>query len=1148
MRAFTGQRMSISPKRSRHRLAPRATAAGLILCVLASGASLLTAQELVDGANRAPRFLVASSETSRPPIPVDAESMPVLRRRISVNLVDVTREQALNTIADKAGIDFAYSRTTARLDQRVRLDAPDITVAAALTEVLLDAGVDVVFSRRGTAMLVNRPPQLVGTVSGRVTDALSGQPLSGVQVSVTGLTLGATTSDAGSYVIVGVPAGSRRLTARRLGYAALARPATVADGGTTTLDFALTPVATALSEVVTTATGPQRRRELGNVIEKIQVDSLVAEAPITRLTDILTARVAGVQISQNTGFTGESPRVLIRGISSMTLSREPLLYVDGIRVDNSTGALFHRTFGFLSYGHVPGRFNDINPEDIESIDIVKGPSAATLYGTDAANGVILVTTKRGRSGAAKWTVYTEGGVLSPAVSFPANYFSWGRNAVTGATQRCLLLQAAANTCVIDSLTTFSPLHDPETTIIDRGIRSQVGAQVSGGAERIRYFLSVEQERERSYLEMPAAEIERISVERGGTPVSEEQLHPNAARKISLRGNLNASFNKGEVALSSGFVDSYTRIPRGNEWSAASLGSGYRDAFDGWDASGGRPGETFALRSAENSAHFTNSINVTWRPITWLSTRGTIGFDYSGMRYDGLQRRGEGPGATRATGRRLNMRTGSSVTTVDVGASALSNFGSALSSRTSVGAQYNRVLESITAANATGLPPGSETVTGAATVVASEFTNESVVAGAYAEQSFGLNDRLFVTAAVRADGGSTFGKNFNTAVYPKASLSWIISDEPFLSRAPWMESLRLRLAFGAAGVQPRSVDALARVTPITSFVDGSLTNGAVLTSIGNPDLKPERTREFEAGVDVELFGKRVRLEATHYDKLSTDALVNRPLPSSVGIVNRLENLGSVRNRGWEGLLNAVIVDTRMVSWDVTLNGSVNRNRLEAINADAIFVTSPAGSFRVGYPIFSRWDPPIISFSDTNGNGIIERNEVVVGDTAEFIGESHPPRQFTFATGLSFFRERLRVSNQFDYRGGFVGMNFTELNRCNSRGTCRAVNDPSAPLWEQARAVVASGTVRNWSGYMEDASFVRWRELAVSYRAPDAIAARMRASSLTLTLSGRNLRLWSDYTSPEPEISSSAGALSSEGNSDNPTAPQTRYWILRATFGF
>jgi TonB-linked SusC/RagA family outer membrane protein len=1097
---------------------------------------------------RGPRFFLASKPSPRR---LDVAKTPILRQQIALDLNDVSIHEALKTIGRASGLELMYSDKLLPRSRAVTLRADAITVAAALTEVLLDADVDVLFSSSGNAALIKRAPNdrfAAGTVRGRVTDAVSGQAVSGAAVQVVGLPLAGMTSETGSYAITGVPAGNLRLTARRLGYAAQTRTVTVVEGVTATLDFALTQVPTSLSEVVTTATGPQRRREVGNVIENVPVDSLVSEAPITRLTDVLSARVAGVQLSQNTGFTGESPRVLIRGLSSMTLAREPLLFVDGVRVDNSTGALFHRTFGFLSYGHVPGRFNDINPEEIESVEIVKGPSAATLYGTDAANGVILVTTKRGRAGRAKWTVYTEAGVLSPAVSFPDNYYSWGRSTATGASQRCLLLQVAANTCTIDSLTTFSPLHDDETTIIGTGFRSQVGAQVSGGIERFGYFLSVEHERERSYMEMPSAEIERISLERGGSEIPEEQVHPNAARKISLRGNLNTSFARGELALSSGFVSGYTRIPRGNEWSSASLGSGYRDQFDGWDPTTGRPGEAFALRSAENANHYTNSLKLTLRPNTWLSTRATVGFDYSGMLYDGLQRRGEGAGATRSTGRRLSMRTASSVATVDLGATALTSFGAAMSSRTSIGAQYNRLLESITFANATGLPPGSETVTGAATVVAGEFTNESVVAGAYVEQSLGFRDRIFVTGAVRADGGSTFGKNFNTAVYPKASLSWIVLDERQAPGLSALTSLRLRAAFGAAGVQPRSIDALARVTPITSFADGALTSGAVLTAIGNPDLKPERTREFEGGVDAELFGKRVRLEATYYNKLSTDALVNRPLPSSVGILNRLENLGSVSNRGWEGLLNAVIVESPALGWDVTLNGSLNRNRLEEINADAVFITSPSNGFRVGYPIFSRWDPPIRSFSDANNNGIIERNEVVVGDTAEFIGEAHPPKQLTVATGLSFFRNLLRISSQFDYRGGFVGMNFTEINRCNSRSTCRAVNDPTAPLWDQARAVVASGPVRNWSGYMEDASFLRWREFAVTYRAPNAVARRLRTNSFSVTLSGRNLRLWSDYTSPEPEISSSAGALASEGNSDNPTAPQTRYWILRATFGF
>jgi hypothetical protein len=417
-----------------------------------------------------------------------------------------------------------------------------------------------------------------------------------------------------------------------------------------------------------------------------------------------------------------------------------------------------------------------------------------------------------------------------------------------------------------------------------------------------------------------------------------------------------------------------------------------------------------------------------------------------------------------------------------------------------------------------------------------------VAGGYVEESIGLRERLFISAALRGDGASSFGKNFSTALYPKFGLSWLVANNESPQRVPGLGSLRLRAAYGQSGVQPGATDALPLLLPISSLVDGVSLAGATLTALGNEDLKPERTQELEAGGDAEWFGGRVKIEATYYRKLSHDALINRPLALSIGITSRRENIGSVSNRGWEGLVTLVPISTDAVVWDVSLNGSINHNKFESAAPGLVFSTSTS-TFRVGYPLFSRWDKPILSYGDANGNGIIEASEVKIGDTAVYLGESLPPRQLTVSNGISLFRERLRISSQFDYKGGHLGENFTEINRCLTALACRGANDPSASLWEQARAVAASATSRTLAGYLEDASFVRLRELSIAYRLENQRVPLLGGRTMTVSLTGRNLKLWTDYSSPDPEVNSSAGALQLEGNSDNPTAPQTRLWLLR-----
>jgi TonB-linked SusC/RagA family outer membrane protein len=1095
-----------------------------------------------DPSRNAPVFFMAlaSGKTMR----LDIARTPLLARRIDVDLYGLALGAALDTISARAGFRIAYNTDVVNRGARVYLRANLITVAAALTDVLSGSGVDVVFNSDGGAALVKRPlPPPVGTITGVVRDARTGQPVPGATVIIEGSRISGITSSTGVYRIANAPSGARTIRVRRLGYQPQTVSVTVPDEGVVTADVTLGQVATQLNEVVTTATGEQRRVELGNVIGHLDGDSLAREAPITRLSDMIGARIPGVQIVPNTGFTGESPRIRIRGISGITLTRDPLLYVDGVRVDNSTGAMFgNPVISFLSYGHVPGRVNDIDPNDIESVEIVKGPSAATLYGTDAANGVILIRTKRGVPGRARWSMSVEGGALAPAVAPPENYFSWGRSVATGAVQRCTLVQSAAHTCTIDSLTRFDPLQDHATTFVGDGYRTKFGLQLKGGSDLFRYFASLDREDETNYLALSQIEQERISAERGGAAIPDDQLRPNVLARTNFRGSATANFAKGDITLSSGLTRSDTRIPRGTEWDAAYLGPGYRDAFDGYRAADGRPGEIFAIRSQENATHFTNGLVANWHPLSWLTTRGTVGFDFVNSFYDGLQRRDEGPTLNRAAGRRLNMRTSLGNTTVDLGGSTSFQLSPLVSSRTSVGAQYNRRLEAITTTSATGLPPGSETVTGAATITGAEKTIESVVAGGYVEESIGLRERLFISAAVRGDGASSFGKNFSTALYPKFGLSWLVANNESPQRVPGLGSLRLRAAYGQSGVQPGATDALPLLLPISSLVDGVSLAGATLTALGNEDLKPERTQELEAGGDAEWFGGRVKIEATYYRKLSHDALINRPLALSIGITSRRENIGSVSNRGWEGLVTLVPISTDAVVWDVSLNGSINHNKFESAAPGLVFSTSTS-TFRVGYPLFSRWDKPILSYGDANGNGIIEASEVKIGDTAVYLGESLPPRQLTVSNGISLFRERLRISSQFDYKGGHLGENFTEINRCLTALACRGANDPSASLWEQARAVAASATSRTLAGYLEDASFVRLRELSIAYRLENQRVPLLGGRTMTVSLTGRNLKLWTDYSSPDPEVNSSAGALQLEGNSDNPTAPQTRLWLLR-----
>src|ERR1043166_9416238 len=352
-----------------------------------------------------------------------------------------------------------------------------------------------------------------GIVSGRVTDQANGNPLVGARVIVVGTSLTASTNADGRYRIPGVPAGPVTLRASLIGYASSTHPVTVTNQETVTADFGLTLPPYSLDEIVVTATGDQAKREVGNAVSTLDAAPLVANSAITNMNDLLVAKAPGVQVLPGS-TTGTGGRVRIRGNSSLSLSNNPIYIIDGVRMVSDVNST---SIGIG--GSAPSRVNDLNPSDIESIDVVRGPSASTLYGTDAANGVIVIKTKKGKAGRPVWNVYAEQGYIKDRNTYPTAYRGWRTgatgttNSTTGNQVQCLLSQRvttnAAARCIQDSVTSYNLWTDPVNTPLATGDRSQVGVQVSGGSDAVRYFLSTDWEHELGTLQMPAIGRQRI---------------------------------------------------------------------------------------------------------------------------------------------------------------------------------------------------------------------------------------------------------------------------------------------------------------------------------------------------------------------------------------------------------------------------------------------------------------------------------------------------------------------------------------------------------------------------------------------------------------------------------------------------------------
>ena len=985
---------------------------------------------------------------------------------------------------------------------------------------------------------------------GRVT-AADDQPVPEARVLVLGTSLFAITNADGRYSIRGVPSGPATVRALRVGFLEQKGTVTVVAGQVATLDFRMPVAVVKLEDVVTTATGVQRRVELGNTVGTVNAADLVATAPIARVDNLLTGRVPGVVVSPP-NMTGGSARVRIRGSGSLSLSNDPIYIIDGIRMTSDVGS---SSIGIG--GTAPSRVSDINPDDIQDIEIVKGPSAATLYGTDAANGVIVITTKRGRPGPARWTTFYENGIVTDLNQYPTAYTLAGHSPGSTTARSCRLTQVSAGTCIADSLRSYNLFDDPSVSPIGTGQRQSGGVAVSGGSDAVRYYSSLDLEQEQGVSRIPP--FFRDFQQARGVSFSGEQLHPNAYQRISARTNIAVTpTSTTDLAVSLGFIASKQRLPQTDNNTTGILsnaygGPGFSDngiSTDSVPLHGYRrfvPSEIFQETVQQRIGRFIGSVNGNWRPTSWLANRFNVGLDQTDRLDSDLCRFGDCSnfGSSRlgfASDNRADIRNASA----DVASTATFTPSASLTSRTTVGAQYVHYQRNGNTAASSILAPGSGTVTGGSVFAASSNTTITKTLGAFVEEQVGLRDRLFVTGAVRSDQNSAFGSNFQRVYYPKLGISWLPSEEGFFPRVRHLDQLRLRLSAGASGVQPGPNDAARFYIPALFNSDRSDIAGLIDSSVGNVNLKPERAAELETGLDARLFGGRLSAELTYYDKIRRDAIVPRVLPpsSGTGLSVRNENIGRVRNAGLEALVTAQLVDARRFGWSTTLNGAINHNRVLTLGDVPPIIGSNTRD-EAGYPLFGWWARRIRDVHDANGDGIITANELKVDDSASFIGPSSPTREASLTNSFDFLHHALRLTALFEYRGGHYLLNDTERIRCQSRGNCRGLTDRSASLQEQARVVaLRENPSQTQAGFIEPADFVRWRELSLTYTPSPRVAAALRSRTASLTFSARNLTLWTRYTGIDPESDyNQFGDLPT----DFQTSPAPSYFTLRLTLG-
>ncbi|HLL46049.1 MAG TPA: TonB-dependent receptor, partial [Longimicrobiaceae bacterium] len=846
----------------------------------------------------------------------------------------------------------------------------------------------------------------------------------------------------------------------------------------------------------------------------------------------------------------------------LSLSNDPLIIVDGVLLGNSSAST-----ALGVGGQTISRFDDINPEEIENIEVVKGPAATALYGTAAANGVIQITTKRGRAGRPEFRVWSEYGRLENPVTFPENTYAQG-NLVTasgappssGAVGRCDIIRQAIGSrptgnqigCTgVTQTFTFNPLENAETTPFKDGNRRTLGGSISGGAENATFYVSAEAENELGI--QPDNELDRIRVQANTTGRFGEKL--NIGASISYL-NSDLQLPQADNAL-------FGIVPMGL------FGSPRPQFVESQQGFESNPQFFYDWKTFQSYGRFTGSLRGDYRPLSWLSLNGTTGLDrYAREDRNRIPRSNAyGPvfQGIYTNGWIQNYNYDIWNLTNNGSATAVFNLSEDLVSTSAVGTQYIREhLHRIYAFGA-GLTPGVDNSLGGSTsdFSASEINVLNATVSGYLQQQFAWRDRVYVNAAVRGDQNTSFGNNIGWIWYPSFSGSWVLSEEPFFPEFGFLSNLRLRAAYGQSGLRPGPADAQTLFTTATTTFSNS--DAAAITFpgagnvLGNPDLKPERSAEWEFGFESQFLENRLGLDLTYFNKTSTNALIRRDLPASLGAPPfRFENLGEVNNSGLELRLSAQPVRTDLFQLDVNVTGSLIRNELIDLGLDAqgkpiqpVLVGTGSITSRQrhtkGFPLGSYFDFPITSFADADGNGLLSPGEVTVRrDTTVFLGNPFPDRELSFNTNLRV-GQWATVSAMLDYKGGHEMLNVTRAWRCttNNKANCAELYNTGTSLETQA-AIVAQSFFGSYAGFIEKADFVKLRELALTVGLPKTLAERFGANGLSLTLAGRNLKTWTDYTGLDPEIN--YGGQTNFTTAEFGSLPPNRLYTLRLDANF
>ncbi|MGJ1430116.1 SusC/RagA family TonB-linked outer membrane protein [Sphingobacterium spiritivorum] len=964
------------------------------------------------------------------------------------------------------------------------------------------------------------------TVSGKVTSG--GTPVAGVSVSVKNTKEATLTNQLGDYSVKAKQGDI--LVFSHIGY--VRQEQTV--GTSTTIAIQLQSDAVGLDEVIVTGTSQgTTRKQLGSYVSSVKGDDL-NKAPSGNVLASLQGKTAGAQISQNSGDPAGGISVRLRGISSVNSSSEPLYIIDGVIVSNNTTRVTNTSTNYDGGNFVgsigQNRMVDINPADIERIEVLNGAAAAAIYGSRANAGVIQIFTKRGASGA-------------PQINFGTSLTVGHLRKQVEVNESPVKFGGSPNVFTQDVIAT--PLQTTTTPVQrynyqDYIFRSSTGTDntlsISGGNDNTKYYTSA------------------------GYFSNQGIIKNTNFRRYNFRTNLDQKLNDwAKFSAGLNYVkSSANEKPDGNSFfspmNSVTIIGNFHDIFarneNGNLMAVGERGRVNPvsviedIKQRQETDRIIANANLKLTPVKNLTLDFTMGVDNSaqnGTTYIPPFAYNVNPdffGGGASLDGTLNGYASTANNNAfqfnnELNATYEAKLSDILSSTTQVGYSYQYEKSKYALISGRGLAPLIETVNAASTPLPGiDGRTELSVSGGYIQQNFKYRDHLFVTGALRIDQSSVFGKDFRTQKYLKGSVSYVLSSTEYwkkLGVSSWWDTFKIRGAYGESG-NLTGIGAYARFNAYEtqSFLGrASLFSSATLA---NENVKPERQRELELGTDLSFFKNRLGLQFNWYNKKVDDLLLASVIAPSVGFSNLLDNIGSLRNKGIEVVVNGTPVKGEKWNWNTSFIYSRNRNEALDVGGLRLFSTNSGAPVSIidGQPIgvfygtFFARNPDGSLLTNAAGIPMIERgiqnsattftpqrdaNGMPTGTTLrKVLGNPNPDYTFSFVNDISYKKLSLHV--QLDaVRGGDVW----NADWRTRQGVGNGKVAEQEQKGELPRGYVSGVyAIEEWR--IDNGSFVKLREVSLSYN----VGKVKYIKDLTINVSGRNLISWDNYKGYDPEL--------------------------------